>query len=92
MRFPWRFVLVIAALMADPLLLAACGGDEGAGRIMPMFRGNPARTGVNPGPSVEHSPKLLWRFVMDDMVDFSPAAVHGVVYVVSVHGHVNAIH
>lgn len=28
MRFPWRCVLVVAALMVGSLLVAACGGDE----------------------------------------------------------------
>ena len=57
------------------------GGD------VPMFRGDPARTGVNPGPGVEDSPRLLWQF--DPQVQphncgplySSPVVVDGTVYV-----------
>jgi len=58
---------------------------------VPMFRGNPARTGVNPGPGVERSPKLLWRFQTGDAVSSSPAVVDGVVYVGSQDGYVYAL-
>jgi outer membrane protein assembly factor BamB len=52
-----------------------------------MYRGNAARTGVNPGPSVEDSPKLLWQF--DPQIQppncgpvfSSPVVVDKVVYV-----------
>ena len=48
---------------------------------MPMFRGDPAHTGVNPGPGFESSPRLLWRFQTGGNVDSSPAVVDGVVYI-----------
>ena len=56
-------------------------GDGGPGVGVPMFRGNAARTGENPGPGVEHSPKLLWRFKTDGDIYSSPAVVDGVVYI-----------
>ena len=40
-----------------------------------MFRGNPADTGVNPGPGVEGSPKVLLRFKTGDSVLWSLAVV-----------------
>lgn len=47
-----------------------------------MFRGDPAHTGVNPGPAVRRSPELLWRFKTGEEVTFSsPAVVDGVVYI-----------
>ena len=58
---------------------------------VPMFRGNPAHTGVNPGSGVERSPKLLWRFETAAWVVSSPAVVDGVVYVGSWDGQVYAI-
>ena len=47
-----------------------------------MFRGNAARTGVNPGPGVEGSPRLLWRVKAGSisLLGPSPAVVGGVVY------------
>lgn len=54
------------------------GGVAGPG--VPMFRGNPARTGVNPGPGVEESPTLLWRFGTRFYTEHSPAVVEGRVY------------
>lgn len=67
------------------------GDEEGAARSVPMFRGNPARTGVNPGPGVEGSPGLLWRFETGDRVLSSPAVVDGVVYIGSDDGKVYAL-
>jgi outer membrane protein assembly factor BamB len=57
---------------------------------MPMFRGNAARTGVNPGPGVEDSPRLLWEFRdrgFEETPDWcgdplsSPVVADGTVYV-----------
>ena len=113
----WRYVLVVAALMAVSLLAVACrglsahapspsaateevtatptaaepGGGGGAGGGVPMFRGDPAHTGVNPGPAVESSPRLLWRFQTGDDVWSSPAVVDGVVYVGSTDNYVYAL-
>lgn len=67
------------------------GGEGGAGRGVPMFRGNPAHTGLNPGPGVERSPKLLWRFQTGGGDVSSPAVVGEVVYVGSKDNHVYAL-
>ena len=60
-------------------------------REVPMFRGNLAHAGVNPGPGVEGSPTLLWRFETGDNVFSSPAVVDGVIYVGSFGGNVYAL-
>lgn len=62
-----------------------------AGPGVPMFRGNPARTGVNPGPGVERSPELLWRFRTRGPVESSPAVVGSVVYIGSFDHYVYAL-
>ena len=51
-----------------------------------MFRGNPARTGEQPGPGPSGTPTLRWHFAMDGPVSSSPAVVDGVVYVGSKDG------
>ena len=73
-------------------MVAACGGEEEEkAQGVPMFRGDPARTGVNPGPGVERSPKLLWRFETGEGVGSLPAVADGVVYIGSYDRHVYAI-
>jgi outer membrane protein assembly factor BamB len=47
---------------------------------VPMVHGNPARTGVQPGPGPSGKPKLLWRFRADGDVFDSPVVVNGVAY------------
>ena len=95
----WRFkirqpiarLLVVGLALAAAAVVLGCGGEEGADRGVPMFRGDRAHTGVNPGPGVEHSPKLLWRFKAGDFVGSSPAVVDGVVYIGSGEGYVYAL-
>ena len=56
----------------------------------PMFRGNPARTGV---AETQDSPglDLVWKQKLGNLVDSSPAVVDGVVYVGSSDGFVHAL-
>ena len=56
-----------------------------------MFRGNPARTGVLPGPGPKGQPRELWRFDTGEHVMSSPAIVDGVVYVGSLDNHIYAV-
>ena len=87
-------VIAIGGL-ALVLLAATCGGDGGGPSTaepgVPMFRGDSARTGENPGPGVERPPSLLWRFQTGGWVDSSPAVVDGVVYIGSQGNHVYAL-
>jgi eukaryotic-like serine/threonine-protein kinase len=51
---------------------------------VPMFRGNPARTGVMPGPGPQEPVGILWRSPLletGDRVWSSPAVANGLVYV-----------
>jgi outer membrane protein assembly factor BamB len=49
---------------------------------VPMFRGDPARTGVMPGPGPTGEPVVRWRYeaIADGRVNSQPAVVDGVVY------------
>lgn len=56
--------------------------QDGSANV-PMFRGNPARTGEMPGPGPDDSNgiEMMWRFATGDVIASSPAVVDGVVYV-----------
>ncbi|MGC4192819.1 MAG: PQQ-binding-like beta-propeller repeat protein [Thermomicrobiales bacterium] len=47
---------------------------------VPMYRGNPARTGAMPGPELTGSPIELWRTDVAGTIDTAPAIVDGVLY------------
>ncbi|MFM1769751.1 MAG: Serine/threonine-protein kinase AfsK [Verrucomicrobiota bacterium] len=79
---PWFFALCLAALVALPPLVSAAD--------WPMFRGNPALTGVAPG-SLGTNLALLWTYKTDKPVRSSPAVANGRVFVGSDDEHVHAI-
>jgi outer membrane protein assembly factor BamB/plastocyanin/endonuclease YncB( thermonuclease family) len=56
-----------------------------------MFRGNPARTGVLPGPGIDTPHGLPWQFDVGFPLLSSPAVVDGVVYVGSLNSEVYAL-
>jgi outer membrane protein assembly factor BamB len=81
-------LLLMAAAMAAAVG-ASCGDGSGddsgtlqpSGASVPMFRGDPAHTGVQPGPGVERSPTVLWRFDAGINAGLaSPVVANGVVY------------
>ena len=55
-----------------------------AGAAVPMFRGNPARTGEHPGPGPLGEPAGLWQVPLGKVLTSSPAVVDGVIYIGSV--------
>lgn len=57
----------------------------------PMYRGNPARTGVTPGPGPDGEPVEVWRFQAEGPASRSPAIAAGVAYLQSGDGHVYAL-
>ena len=88
------FAAVVGAVVVAIFVLIGLlsgGGDGGGGRSVPMFRGNPARTGVNPGPGVERSPKVLWRFETGSRSISSPEVAGGVIYIGSNDSYVYAL-
>lgn len=48
---------------------------------VPMFRGNPDRTGVMPGPGLAEPPGIVWSFDVGDTIFASPIVANGIVYV-----------
>ena len=87
------FVLLAAALIA-------CNREEEASELaagsvpgtdVPMFRGNPAHTSVQPGADPEGATSVRRRVDTDGAVFSSPAVVDGVVYVGSWDGSVDAV-
>ncbi len=47
---------------------------------VPMYRGNPERTGVMPGPGIEGEPVQLWRAEVGGGIYSAPAFVDGILY------------
>ncbi|MEJ7900843.1 MAG: PQQ-binding-like beta-propeller repeat protein, partial [Thermomicrobiales bacterium] len=58
---------------------------------VPMYRGNPARTGQMPGPGPEGTPVELWRAEVEGEIHSAPAVVDGVLYVGAGDGGVYAL-
>src|SRR6185312_16375226 len=57
----------------------------------PMFRGNPAHTGVYQAAGISKFSKVKWKFHTDGSVFSSPAVVNGVVYIGSGDGNLYAV-
>ena len=76
MVLPMGFGPVAAAGDAAGTPPATDGGD------VPMFRGDPAHTGVHPGPEPDGELGVRWRFDPEGMIRYSsPAVVDGTVFV-----------
>jgi outer membrane protein assembly factor BamB len=60
---------------------------------VPMFHGNPARTGELPGPGPDPDEPIVthWSFETDSVINASPAVADGVVYISSTDGNLYAI-
>ncbi|HET8522457.1 MAG TPA: PQQ-binding-like beta-propeller repeat protein [Thermomicrobiales bacterium] len=58
---------------------------------VPMFQGNPQRTGDLPGPGPARAPVVLWSFPTGDNILGAPAVVDGVLYIGSADGSLYAI-
>jgi outer membrane protein assembly factor BamB len=80
-----RFVgaIVLVAWLAAPRATAAQATPVAGGGGVPMFRGDPAHTGVAPGPGPSgNPPAVLWSFKPNGFeVRSSPAVVDGTVYI-----------
>jgi outer membrane protein assembly factor BamB len=70
---------------AETPALALAAGE------VPMFRGNPARTGENPGPAPSERPALLWKSYIGGESYASPVVGNGVVFLATKGGSVAAL-
>lgn len=57
---------------------------------VPMYRGNPERTGVMPGPGIDGAPSELWRLEFDGIAS-APAVVNGILYFGVGNGEIRAV-
>jgi outer membrane protein assembly factor BamB len=48
---------------------------------VPMYRGNPERTGIFLGPGIDGAPVELWRVEVGGQINSAPAIVNGVLYI-----------
>lgn len=62
-----------------------------AGEIVPMFRGNSARTGVNPGPAPMTRPVVKWKAFVGGEIYASPIVGPDTVYVATKAGSLAAL-
>src|SRR5687768_2838963 len=83
--------VLLAGFAAVPASAQEAPPPDPAGAGVAMDRGNPARTGVQPGPAPEGDPVVRWEFATGSAIRSSPAVVDGVAYVGSKDGHVYAV-
>src|SRR5688500_6223067 len=85
-----RLLSLVVALACLAAPLPALGQGESASPVaspttaagdVPMYRGNPARTGQMPGPGPEGTPVERWRYQVEGEIHSAPAVVGGVLYV-----------
>lgn len=74
-------------ILAPPLATPATEASPD----VPMYRGNPERTGVFPGPGIEGDPVELWRLEFEGAINSAPAIVDGVLYVGVGDGNLHAL-
>jgi len=86
------FTLAREPQTASPLPGVATPTTEGMPAAdWPMYRGNPARTGVMPGPGPDGQPVEVWRFQAQGPASRSPAIAGGVAYLQSGDGNAYAL-
>jgi outer membrane protein assembly factor BamB len=88
------FALLLAGLAGLPRFAGPAAAQDAAPAGAPgvtMFRGNPMRTGAEPGPAPEGNPVVKWQFATDGWVRSSPAVADGAVYFGSKDGYVYAL-
>jgi eukaryotic-like serine/threonine-protein kinase len=87
-----------SVVLAAMLLLAACAPAEATpapasglvAQDVLTYRGDPARTGVMPGPGPSAQPAIRWQLEMAGPIGASPVVVDGFVLVVSEDGILHA--
>jgi outer membrane protein assembly factor BamB len=72
-------VVAIPTPTPDPAEVTVAASESGA--VMPMFRGNAARTGENPGPSPQERPVVKWKIFVGGESYASPVVGAETVFV-----------
>jgi outer membrane protein assembly factor BamB len=75
-------LVMLCGGIAPASVLASTTGTGPASAA--LFRGDPARTGENPGPGPSGTPVVRWQVLLGRDVAASPVVVDGVVYVGSI--------
>jgi outer membrane protein assembly factor BamB len=57
---------------------------------VPMYRSNPERTGVNPGPGPAEEPTVMWQASLGGVITHEPILVNGVIYIDDNSGNIHA--
>src|SRR5690606_34007663 len=70
--------------------IVATPSPDASGDV-PMYRADPERTGVMPGPGIEGQPVELWRIEVQGQVDSAAVVVNGVVYISAANGFLYAL-
>jgi len=86
-------IMLIGLLVAPGTAVFRVGAqDESAGGV-PMFRGNPARTGELPGPGPNPDEPIVehWSFDTEAFIASSPVVADGVAYIANRDGDLSAI-
>lgn len=79
-----RRALLATALLAPHAPIRASGQVSPVVDGVPMYRGNPARTGEHSGPGPAGEPVPLWQLLLGKMISCSPAVAGGLVYIGSI--------
>ncbi len=77
----------LLALPLIPQLTSSAANTQAAppaSTEVPMFRGNPGRTGENPGPGPAGSPTARWKARLGTAITSSPSVTDGIIYIGSV--------
>jgi outer membrane protein assembly factor BamB len=82
-------IVAIPTPTPDPAEFPVAAGEIGA--VVPMFRGNAARTGENPGPAPLERPVVKWKTFVGGESYASPVVGHGTVYVATKAGSLVAL-
>ena len=82
-------MIAIPTPTPDPAEVPAAASENGA--VVPMFRGNAARTGENPGPSPEDRPVVKWKTFVGGESYASPVVGTDTVYVATKAGSLVAL-
>jgi len=86
-------ILITSLVLAVAAMAASCsdGGKPSTGAGVPMFGGDPAHTGIHPGPGIDGAPQVLWKVEAPGEGVSPVAVVDGTIYASSYGGYIFAL-